>query len=344
MIIALIDEAVSAGARQDQACAIIGLAPSTLQRWRSAGGGEDNRHGPRTEPRNKLSQAERDALLALVNTKEYRDLSPKQIVPRLADLGRYLASESTVYRLLRAANQLSHRGPAAAPTTSRRPAQYVATGPNQVWSWDITYLRSELAGSFYYLYMIVDVWSRKIVSWEVHDVESGELATALLVKAITTENSPTIAVLHSDNGAPMKSATLKATLDRLGITPSYSRPRVSDDNPYSEALFRTLKYRPGYPHRPFKARAQARLWVEGFVHWYHHEHLHSAIGYVTPIQRHQRAYAPVLAARRHVYQEAKRKHPQRWGSRPIRAWSAPELVSLNPLDALRGEPLYCAAA
>ena len=344
MILSLIDEAVTAGARLAPACGVLGLDPRTVQRWRSIGGGDDRRHGPRRVPSNKLSQAEERRILEIANSREFRDLSPKQIVPKLADRGEYVASESTFYRTLRAAGQLSHRGRAAAPTQSKRPTERVANGPNQVWSWDITYLRSDVLGRFFYLYMIVDVWSRKVVAWDVHDVECGEHATVLLERALVAEKRSSVEVLHSDNGAPMKSATLKATLDRLGITPSYSRPRVSDDNPFSEALFRTMKYRPEYPRLPFKTRAEARRWVAGFVQWYHDEHLHSAIGYVTPLQRHEGADDAILDARRALYALAKANRPNRWGSRAVRAWNAPKVVRLNPLDAHSVESECCVAA
>jgi putative transposase len=145
-------------------------------------------------------------------------------------------------------------------------------------------------------------------------------------------------VLHADNGSPMKGATLKATMERLGVIPSYSRPRVSDDNPFSESLFRTLKYRPDYPDRPFESRDEAFTWVEGFVHWYHHDHLHSGIGYVTPLDRHEGHADTILVQRRAIYEAAKGRHPERWGSRRTRAWTAPQEVLLNPTPDTRLEP------
>lgn len=337
MILDLIDEAQAAGARLAPACRELGLDPRTIQRWRARGGGEDGRHGPKSEPQNKLSAAERQKLLDVANSAEFRDLSPKQIVPKLADRGKYIASESTFYRVLREEKQLTHRGRAKAPS-SRLPAEKRATGPGQVWSWDITYLRSSVAGMFFYLYLFVDVWSRKVVAFDVHEVESTDLAAELLERALRDEGIDDVElVLHADNGSPMKGATLKATMERLGVIPSFSRPRVSDDNPFSESLFRTMKYRPDYPDRPFEDRDEAATWAEGFVDWYHHDHLHSAIGFVTPLDRHEGRADALLESRRAVYEAAKRRRPERWGTRPTRAWTAPQEVLLNPTADTRLE-------
>jgi transposase InsO family protein len=199
-----------------------------------------------------------------------------------------------------------------------------------VWSWDITYLKSPTRGVFFYLYLVVDVWSRKIVGAEVYEEESSELASTLVEQTIASEQAdPTQLVLHSDNGGPMKGATLKATLEALGVMASYSRPRVSDDNPFSEALFRTLKYRPNYPRKPFQSLADARRWVAEFVTWYNSEHLHSGIGFVTPSERHNGTDKKTLARRRAVYVAARKRHPERW-ARHTRNWSASTTVILNP--------------
>ena len=215
-------------------------------------------------------------------------------------------------------------------------ANVQADRPAQVWSWDITYLRSPVAGAFFYLYLFVDLWSRKIVAHAVHERECNELAALLLEERLRAEGAVGVdLVLHSDNGGPMKGATFKATMERLGIIPSFSRPRVSDDNPYSEALFRTLKYRPEYPSRPFLSLEEARAWVDAFVAWYNGEHLHSAIGFVTPSDRHAGRGDAVLAGRRAVYKAAQQIHPQRWGGRPTRAWQAPTEVFLNPTPDTR---------
>jgi putative transposase len=330
VILGLIDEAVASGARQSEACKLVGIEPRSLQRWRGQGIGDDRRAGPKKAPGNKLSDVERRQLLAIANSPTYRDLSPKQIVPRLADEGIYVASESTIYRVLREEKQMVRREPSRAPTKRHRPNEYVATGPNQVWSWDITYLQSPIRGCFFYLYIVLDVWSRKIVGWDVQAEESGEHASAMIAAACAREGVERgQLVLHSDNGGPMKGATLLATLQLLGIIASFSRPRVSNDNPYSEALFRTTKYRPEFPSRPFASLEDARLWVARFVAWYNTEHRHSAINYVTPEQRHCRLEAGILAGRREVYEQARAERPDRW-SGTTRDWSPVLTVALNP--------------
>jgi putative transposase len=328
MIMELIDEAVTGGARRDKACAQIGLSSRTVARW--AESTADGRQGPTTSPSHKLSAKERALVLATANRPEYRNLSPRQIVPLLADSGEYIASESTIYRVLREAGQLAHRQHAR-PARRHRPKEHVARGPNEVWSWDITYLRGPIRGSFFYLYLIVDIWSRKIVGMSLRHEESAVHARDFIEQAIAREGVDRgKLVLHADNGGPMKGSTLLATLQRLGVVPSFSRPSVSDDNPFSEALFRTLKYRPGYPRKPFQSFVEALQWVEGFVVWYNDEHLHSGIRYVTPSSRHARRDSTILARRHKVYTAAQRRTPRRWtGS--TRDWSPVEAVYLNPI-------------
>lgn len=345
MILSWLDEAQAAGARLAPACRELGLDPRTVQRWRAVGGGDDRRHGPKTDVPNKLTPAERRTVLEVANRAEFRDLSPKQIVPKLADQGTYVASESTFYRVLREEKQLVHRGRAKAPS-SRPPTEHRATGPGQVWSWDITCLRSSVTGMFFYLYLFMDVWSRKVVAYDVCEEESTERASELLEQGLAREGLAHVdLVLHSDNGSPMKGATLKATMERLGVIPSFSRPRVSDDNPFSEALFRTLKYRPDYPRQPFQSCDEARAWAARFVAWYHRDHLHSGIGYVTPLDRHEGRDEAILAARRAVYEAARRRHPERWAGRKTRPWAAPRDVLLNPTKDTRLEtPVHAAAA
>lgn len=194
----------------------------------------------------------------LRDAANHRIAETEQHTP-LADEGIYVASESTLYRLLKKAKQLSHRG-RCKPKTHCKPQACVATAPNQVWSWDITYLPTSLKGQYFYLYMIMDIFSRKIVGFHVHEAESAEYASLLITQACFTEKiKKQQIVLHSDNGAPMKGLTMRATLEKLGVVPSFSRPSVSDDNPFSESLFKTLKYHPTFPriHR-FDDIAQAR--------------------------------------------------------------------------------------
>jgi len=326
----LIEDAVAAGARFESACEILDLDPRTVQRWKALGTGDDRRAGPRHAPGNKLTRAERAEVLRIANSAECRDLSPKQIVPLLADRGTYVASESTIYRVLREEGQVRHREPSRAPVNRHRPTPYVATGPNQVWSWDITYLKGPIRGTFFYLYAVIDVWSKKLVGWAVHDRECSELASEMITAACEAESvRREQLVLHSDNGGPMKGATLLATLQQLGVVPSFSRPRVSDDNPYSEAFFRTAKYRPEYPRGSFESLEAARAWVAWFAHWYNHVHHHSAIRFVTPAARHDGKDVEILAARQKVWNAARKRHPERWSGN-TRDWTPVEQVTLNP--------------
>lgn len=324
----LIDEAVAAGARLEKACEIVGLSSRTLERWRTDETCTDRRAGPRHSPAHQLTEAEKAKILEISNSPEFRDKGPKQIVPTLADRGEYVASEASFYRVLRENGQLAHRGRARPPTASR-PKELVARAPNQIWCWDITYMRAAVRGTFYFLYLVVDVFSRKIVAWTVESEESQDLAVDMIERATREQRVPENAlILHADNGGPMKGSTMVATLQRLGIVPSFSRPRVSDDNAYAEALFKTLKYRPAYPRRPFASLADARRWVEDFVSWYNGEHLHSAIRYVTPDDRHAGRDVAILAARKAVYRAAKTRTPRRW-SGETRNWTPIGEVALN---------------
>ena len=329
MIMDLIDKAVQSGARLKKAAAMLGLSARTIIRWRQNRGGQDQRKGPWTTPANKISEQERQQIIKISNSAPFRDLSPNQIVPKLADQGVYLASESTFYRVLKEQKMLTHRQ-ASKPAVSKNPKEHLATGPCQVWSWDITYLKASVRGTFFYLYMIVDVWSRKIIAAQVFVEESMEHSSILLAHAcrIYDVQSEEL-VLHSDNGGPMKGATMLATLHKLGVIPSFSRPRVSNDNPYSESLFRTMKYRPEYPAKPFENIEQAQSWVDGFVFWYNTQHLHSSICFVTPDDRHFGREEHILNNRRNVYEKARRRNPNRW-SKKIRNWNPVNQVWLNP--------------
>jgi transposase InsO family protein len=338
-VTACIDEACAAGARMTEACRVVAISARTLQRWREAGELKaDGRQqaGQQRAPANKLSEDERRQILAIANAPEFAHLPPSQIVPILADRGRYLASESSFYRVLREANQLAHRGKTKAPR-HHRPAPLQASAANQLWSWDITYLATTIKGLFFYLYLIMDVYSRKIVGWEVFDIESAQHAAAVFHKAHLREGvGAETLVLHSDNGSPMKGATMLATLQRLGVMPSFSRPAVSNDNPYSEALFKTLKYHPGFPDKPFDSLQQAREWVAGFQHWYNEVHRHSALKFVTPGQRHRGEDIAILAQRNTLYAAAKEQRPERW-SGPSRNWEPEEVVFLNPNHSIEKE-------
>jgi transposase InsO family protein len=329
-LVALVDQAVLAGARQAPACQTLSLSVRTIQRWRRRPQDGDGRPARMQRPKHGLSALERQRLLTLANGEEFGLLAPSQIVPRLADRGQYVASESTFYRVLRAANQLRHRSPQRPVRPQRKPRALSASQPNRLYSWDITYLPKPVKGQYFYLYMFLDLFSRKIVGWQVYEDESSLLASGIMRDICQRENiAPHQVVLHSDNGSPMKGATMLATLQALGVAPSFSRPAVSNDNPYSEALFKTLKYRPQYPLQPFENVAAARAWVATFVRWYNQEHRHSAISFVTPAQRHAGLDEALLRQRTQVYEAAKARYPERW-SGAVRNWQRKSLVHLNP--------------
>jgi len=328
--IQLIDEARGAGVRQSKACEIMAVSARTYQRWHDSSHEQDGRISAKHEAANKLTELERQRMIKLANEPEYADLSPSKIVPKLADEGRYIASESSFYRVLKTEKQLSHRQRSKPARQIKKPRALTATGPNQLYSWDITYLPTAVRGLFFYLYLVMDIYSRKIVGWQVYEAESSALAADLMTDICHRERVPPGQVtLHSDNGSPMKGASLLATLQHLGVMPSYSRPSVSNDNPYSESLFRTLKYRSEYPEHGFTDLQNARTWVTGFVDWYNNRHLHSAIGFVTPNQRHCGEDKEILANRKRVYQQAKAKNPNRWSGQ-IRNWDPITEVHLNP--------------
>ena len=333
----LIEEAVLGSARLARACAVLAVTPCTLQRWRQVP--VDRRPAARRAvPVNALSDAERAHVLEVVNAPEHASLTPHQIVPKLADEQIYLCSESTIYRLLRAAGQQHHRGRSKAP--QRRPlTTHCATAPNQLWCWDITWMPSTVKGLYFYWYMVKDVHSRYLVANEVHAHESAEHASELIGKACLRERTAGKAlVLHSDNGGAMKGSTMLHTLYELGIDPSFSRPRVSNDNAYAEALFRTAKYCPLWPERAFETLEEARQWVHRFVDWYNTIHRHSALRYVTPHQRHHGQADALLAQRKELYAHARQRHPQRWRSN-ARNWHLDDAVYLNPerADAIQAQ-------
>lgn len=347
-LVSEIERAQVAGARLAPACEVVGIDVRTLQRWRSEGlcTGDRRPHAVRARPAHALSETERAQIVEIANEPRFAAMPPAQIVPRLADEGRYLASESSFHRVLRAHGQLQHRGRAKAPSPSRQPTTHTATAPGQVWCWDVTWLPATVVGRWFYLYLILDLYSRKIVGYEVHSVESGDHAAQLLKRTALAEGIHSAThkpVLHGDNGAALKATTVLAMLHWLGIAPSYSRPRVSDDNAFVESLFRTAKYRPGYPASGFADLDAARCWAEQFVQWYNHEHRHSGLRFVAPAQRHVGADQALLAARDAVYQAARERTPRRWTC-ATRDWTPVQAVTLNPdrevlAAAVRGQGL-----
>lgn len=335
-ILESVAEARDKGARLTAIGDVIGVDPRTLRRWSTAGALTEGDRRPTAErqvPVSRLTEAEREAILEIANREEYASLPPTRIVPMLADEGIYVASESSFYRVLKEAGQLTHRGPSKAPIKQPPPTTHVARAPNELWAWDMTYLPAQVVGQWFFLYLILDVFSRKIVAWEVHSTDDADHAARVVKRAALAEGiagqvgKP---VLHGDNGATLKATTVLAMLNWLGIKPSYSRPRVSDDNAFPEALFKTAKYRPEYPRRGFADLDEARQWAADFVRWYNHDHRHSGIHYVTPAERHSGRDRQVLAARTDLYEQAKARCPARWNGRPVRNWSRHDVVTLNP--------------
>jgi putative transposase len=324
-----------AGARLRLACETVGIDVRTLQRWKAKEGlikGDGRPSAVHPTPEHALSPAERAELLRVANEPRFADVPPARIVPMLADEGVYLASESSFARVLREQGQNSHRGRAKAPRATRPPTTHIATAPRQVWCWDMTFLPALVLGRWFHLYLILDLYSRKIVGWEVHDTDDSNHAAHLVRRTALSEGIVTLAekpVLHGDNGSTLKATTVLAMLNWLGINPSYSRPRVSDDNPYAESLFRTAKYRPEFPASGFESLDAARAWAAEFARWYNLDHKHSGIRYVSPDQRHTGADREILEARHALYLEARQRHPARW-SRNTRNWSPIGAVTLNP--------------
>lgn len=329
-VIGIIADATKAGARHAQACNIVSINIRTLQRWQLDAQGGDRRSQRTFTPAHALSKAEREQLLAIANSPEYGHLPPSQLVPLLADKGQYFASESTFYRVLRDANQLAHRRVERPAQIRNKPRAVCATAPNQLYSWDITYLPSSIKGQYFYLYVFLDIFSRKIVGWQIYCEESAANASDMIADICLREQvAPNQVILHSDNGSSMKGATMLAMLQTLGVMPSLSRPSVSNDNPYSESAFRTLKYRSDLAVKSFETLADARRWGEILLHWYNHVHQHSSIQFVTPAQRHAGQDATLLAKRTAVYAAARATNPQRW-SGDIRNWRYVDKVYLNP--------------
>jgi putative transposase len=334
-LVHLITQARDGGSRQAPACALAGINPRTIQRWRTGDGltsGDRRPDAIRPAPSHALTETERVRIVEVANEARFAETPPARIVPMLADEGVYIASESSFHRVLRAHGQMNRRGRARSPRRSRPPTTHIATRPGDVWCWDVTFLPANVQGRWFYLYLILDLYSRKIVGFEVHDTDSADHAAHLARRAALTEAvhaMPVKPVLHGDNGATLKATTVLAMLHWLGIEPSYSRPRVSDDNPYAEALFRTAKYRPEFPVRGFAELDAARDWASRFVRWYNTEHRHSGIGYVTPAQRHAGEDRSLLAARHELYQQARQANPRRWSGQ-TRDWTPVTSVTLNP--------------
>jgi putative transposase len=309
-------------------CRYIGVSERTIQRW-NLNGVDDKRKGAPKSVVRKLSESEREELYRIACSAEYTDLNPHEIYNSLLDKGIYLASESSFYRVLRDYNAVIHRRETKEGTSRKRPDELTATAKNQVWMWDITWLKTDVQGIYLYAYVIEDLYDRSVVGWSIHEHESDEHAKALF-ESVTQKEHASPQFVHSDNGNAMKGITLVAFYYRLGIVPCFSRPRVSDDNPFIEAFFKTLKYTCGYP-KFFTSINHARKWFADFINWYNTSHMHSALQYVTPFQKRAGKHHLIYENRNRVLAEARQKHPSRWGSRETRTYKVQAAETLNPV-------------
>ena len=325
----LIEEAHENGARYSKACGVVGISHRTLQRWKQ-GSLKDRRKGSNKTVTRKVPQETREEIISVCNEPRFRDLTPYEIVPQLLTEGCYLASESTVYRILREADQVHHRSELRVGHRHAKPPERKATGPNQVYTWDITYMGRTVKGLFYYAYVVKDLFDRSIVGWAVHEEESEKHSRALFAR-ILNGGKVKLKALHADNGHPMKGVTLMALLQKLNVAVSHSRPRTSNDNPFIESLFKTMKYHVTYPNA-FDTLEDARRWMGDFVHWYNTEHMHSSIGYVTPHQMRYGHASAIFEERNATLQRARELNPERWGARPARTWEINREVVLNPAE------------
>lgn len=276
----------------------------------------------------KIPEGHRDEIRAVLCSERFGDLAPAQVYATLLDEGRYLCSERTMYRVLHEADLVRERRRGHRRAGYEAPRVH-ATGPGQAWSWDISRLRGPRPRAWFYLYVVLDIYSRKIVAWTVDTTESDKVARRLIAKACAREGvDPDALVLHSDRGAQMTSSTIAELLEDLGVTRSLSRPRTSNDNPYSEANFKTAKYRPDYPDR-FDTIDQARTWMRRFARWYNQDHYHSGIAYLHPADVHAGTADRTIAARQAVLDAAYQANPERFRNRPPRAATPPAEAWIN---------------
>ena len=323
----MIEEAHGNGARYSKACQLIGISLRTLERWKGRGL-KDRRQGAPKRVVRKLDNEQRKEILMTCNSVTYRDKNPYDIVSELLNDGRYLASVSTFYRILREVDQVHHRSNTNVRKHQSKPPERVATGSNEVWCWDITWMPRSVKGLFYYAYVILDIYDRSIVGWAIHETESVDYSKALFAATLLKHQAEGTAI-HADNGHPMRGLTLMALFQLLSIKVSHNRPRTSNDNPYIESWFKTMKYQGSYP-RSFATIEDAKGWMAVFVDWYNHEHLHSALDYVTPAQVRYGEAEAIFQQRNATMMKAKEAFPERWGTRQVKVWKAPQTVVLNP--------------
>ena len=300
-----------------KACELTGKSRATLHRQRNPEPPQENEpSGPRAPHPAALTPGEQAALLAVLDSDRFADKSPAQAYAILLDEGIYLASIRTMYRVLTLADQVRERRAQAQHPPRVRP-ELVADGPDQVWTWDITKLKGPWRGIYSGLYVMLDIFSRKVIHWEIHPGEDGDLAKAFMKHAIIANGGAKPKYIHADNGTSMTSMTVANLLTDLNITRSHSRPRVSNDNPYSEAAFKTLKYCPVFPGS-FEAIGDARAFCDTFFTYYNNEHRHSGIGLHTPATVHDGTAWAIQACRQQVLDSAFAARPDRFrGRRPL---------------------------
>lgn len=289
-------------------------------------------HGPkppRPGPPRALSDEERQEVLDVLHSERFVDKAPATVVATLLDEGVYLASTRTVYRILAGAGELRERRRQARRPVYQKP-ELLATGPNQVWSWDITKLRGPAKWTYFYLYVVIDIFSRSVVGWMVASRETADLAQRLIEESCQKQEiEPGQLVIHSDRGSPMIAKGTAQLMADLGVTKSHSRPYVSDDNPFSEAHFKTLKYRPDFPGS-FGSIEDAKAFCRNFFDWYNGEHRHSGIAYFTPNDVHYGRAAALLANRQDTLTQAFERHPERFVRKVPTATPLPEAAWINP--------------
>ena len=325
-LVSAINAAIAAGARVKAAFREVGISIQTYIRWEQ-GLLDDARKGAVKVIPRKLSPEEEETFYKVATEARFRELPPEQICATLLEEGTYLGSARTLYRILKKKQANVARTESRRAGKSRKPQELRATGPNQVWCWDITWLKTPVKGLFLYAYVIVDIYSRAIVGWSIEDEESDHLAQKLFRRVVRDSNvAPDF--VHSDNGGPMKGLTLVSFLVQIGVAMSFSRPRVSDDNPFIESWFRTLKYHVSYPNY-FQDLSHAREWFAGFVDWYNNVHRHSGIDYVTPNQRHTGQHHAILKVRQKTLDAAAAAHPERFVNGP-KQYKLEGAVILNP--------------
>lgn len=318
-----------------RACRAFGVAERTFHHRKAAAEGRLTPRPSRAKPADehepvpwRIPNDERDHIKGVLCSDRFGDLAPAQIYATLLDEGVYLCSERTMYRILHDHDLVRERR-RGHRRSGHVPPRVWASRPNQAWSWDITRLRGPLVRSWFYLYVVLDIFSRKIVAWSVDTVESDTVAKRLIQRACAREGiDPDQLILHSDRGAQMTGNTIAELLEDLGVTRSLSRPRTSNDNPYSEANFKTAKYRPDYPDR-FESLEEARLWMRRFVRWYNHDHYHSGIAYLHPADVHAGTATQIIAARQQVLDAAYQANPERFRNRPPQAASPPVEAWIN---------------